>query len=88
MRVVVLGHLPDAGGGNGDAQLLFQFTAQRLLYGLTRFQLAPRKFPVPCVRLARWAGGQQHGAIFTQQNADGDLGVLAEFSHGRALRAG
>ena len=39
-------------------------------------QLAPRKFPVPCVRLARWAGGQQHGAIFTQQDADGDLGPV------------
>ena len=88
MRVIMLSHLPDAGGRNGDAQLLFQFTAQRLLYGLTRFQLAPRKFLVPCVRLARWAGGQQHGAIFTQQDTDSNLGVLAGFSHGRALHVG
>ena len=60
-----------------DADLLLQLAAQRLLDGLTRFNLAARKLPVAGIGLADRPGSKQELAIGPQQHTHRDLDRLA-----------
>ena len=76
MLVIVLTGDPRIRSSHVDAELFVKLALESVQRGFAGFDLAARKFPVACIRLALRALRQQKAAVGALEHGGGDFDAL------------